>query len=87
MYCSVSKRYYSPVAVYTTLEAKPESAPTNVGGGNGKVGDLVITWNKIPKAEWNGQGIGYRVYWKKRARLEEEYDMVGSLYSQNVIFL
>ena len=62
------------VATYTTEEAVPEQAPGNVGGGGGKVGDLVITWDPLPAEFHNGPGIGYRVFWKKKRLTDEDFD-------------
>lgn len=33
-----------PSPRYRTLSDKPYKAPDNIGGGGGKIGDLIITW-------------------------------------------
>ncbi len=59
--------------VYTTDEAVPFKYPMQVGGGGGKVGDLVITWEPLPLRDQNGEGIEYIVYWKKKFLIDEEW--------------
>lgn len=48
-----------------TNQDKPGSAPSNVGGGGGKIGDLRITWDPLPAEHWNGQDLVYLVYFRK----------------------
>jgi hypothetical protein len=48
-----------------TNQDKPGSAPMNVSGGGGKIGDLKITWSALPPEHWNGQDIKYVVYFRK----------------------
>ena len=62
---------------YTTAEMVPEDAPANVGGGGGKVGDLVITWDPLEPAQQNGRNLYYIVHYKKRYIIDEEYTEVG----------
>lgn len=63
--------------LYTTDEMIPQVAPANVGGGGGKVGDLVVTWDPVPPADQNGQDVYYIVYWKKRFVIDEEWSSVS----------
>lgn len=35
-------------------------------GGGGKIGDLTITWDPLKSEEQNGQGIYYKIYWKRK---------------------
>lgn len=51
-----------PSPTHNTLHDKPYSAPTNVSGGGGKIGDLIITWDPLPSTEQNAPGIHYKVY-------------------------
>jgi contactin 2 len=48
-----------------TNQDRPGSAPQNVSGGGGKIGDLRITWSPLPAEHWNGQDIKYLVYFRK----------------------
>ncbi len=52
-----------------------------VGGGGGKVGDLVMTWEPLPAEDQNGEGIGYIVYWKKKYLIDEEWSSVRTFCS------
>lgn len=49
-----------------TFMDRPGVAPTNVSGGGGKIGDLKITWESIPVDHWNGDGLVYLVYYRKK---------------------
>lgn len=51
-----------PSPSHNTLHDKPFTAPQNVGGGGGKIGDLIITWDTLPPMEQNAPGIHYKVY-------------------------
>ena len=62
---------------YTTSPAPPYRPPMQVGGGGGKVGDLVITWEPLPPKYQNGEGICYIVYWKKKFLIDEDFSTVG----------
>ncbi len=50
---------------YTTAQAPPYEYPKQVGGGGGKVSNLVITWEPLPLRDQNGDNLGYIVYWKE----------------------
>ena len=54
-----------PSDEFKTLEVKPDLYPQEVGGGGGKVGELVITWRPLDAWQWNGPGIGYEVRWRE----------------------
>jgi hypothetical protein len=45
---------------FTTLPVKPDLAPLQVGGGGGKAGTLVTTWQPLNVWEENALGFGYR---------------------------
>lgn len=49
---------------YNTDKSVPFKAPSNVGGGGGKVGTLTIMWDPLPPKDWNAPDIYYRVYYK-----------------------
>lgn len=53
-----------PSPSHNTLHDKPYNAPQNIGGGGGKIGDLVITWETLPPIEQNAPGIHYKVYYR-----------------------
>ncbi|CAF0979230.1 unnamed protein product [Rotaria magnacalcarata] len=53
-------------ATCTTQPDIPGLAPTDLGGGGGKVGDLRITWNPLPMEFWNGPNLTYRIYVQKK---------------------
>ena len=67
---------------YTTAPAPPFKYPLQVGGGGGKVGDLVMTWEPLPPRDQNGEGICYIVYWKKNFLIDEEFSTVRFLSLQ-----
>jgi hypothetical protein len=58
-----------------TNQDRPGSAPQNVGGGGGKIGDLRITWDPLPVEHWNGQGLVYLVYFRK-VGVQTAYEVV-----------
>ncbi|KAK7482103.1 hypothetical protein BaRGS_00026687, partial [Batillaria attramentaria] len=51
--------YSLPTTFYQTPVAPPRRAPVNITAGEGKVGDLNITWVPIPPEEQGGRGFGY----------------------------
>lgn len=53
-----------PSPSHNTLHDKPYTAPKNVIGGGGKIGDLIITWDTLPPMEQNAPGIHYKVYYR-----------------------
>lgn len=54
----------APSPLHNTPSDKPYKAPSKVGGGGGKIGDLTITWNPLKPQDQNGPGIYYKIYWK-----------------------
>ncbi|GFN93318.1 contactin [Plakobranchus ocellatus] len=48
-----------------TRSAAPTVAPRHVGGGDGKVGELTMTWEPLTRAQQGAPNIGYRLYWRK----------------------
>ncbi|KAH3788133.1 hypothetical protein DPMN_166264 [Dreissena polymorpha] len=56
-----------------TPSAPPYRAPHSVGGGDGKVGTLNMSWTPIPESEHCGPGLGYTLYWKRQST-RERYD-------------
>jgi hypothetical protein len=62
------------IAEYTTGAAKPNVTVSNIGGGGGKVGDLTITWDLLPRELHNGPNLGYKVQWKKSYMIDEEWE-------------
>lgn len=53
-----------PSPLYSTLNDIPYDPPGKVGGGGGKIGDLVITWIPLPKEKQNSHGVYYKVSWR-----------------------
>lgn len=51
---------------YSTPSDKPYKAPSNIGGGGGKIGDLTITWDTLSPSDQNGAGIHYKVFWRRK---------------------
>ena len=56
--------YSEPSPSYNTDKSVPFKAPSNVNGGGGKVGTLMIMWDPLPPKDWNAPDIWYRVYYK-----------------------
>lgn len=73
----------SPSPQHSTPSDKPYEAPTNVGGGGGKIGDLTITWDPLPPSKQNGPNIHYKIFWRKKNDTEyqslqlKEYGNIG----------
>lgn len=53
-----------PSPSHNTLHDKPSTAPQNIDGGGGKIGDLVITWDTLPPQEQNAPGIHYKIFYR-----------------------
>ncbi|KAL5009483.1 hypothetical protein ScPMuIL_011788 [Solemya velum] len=53
-----------PSAIYQTQKFHPVKPPSRVGGGNGKTGTLVITWDALDPGDFGADGFGYNVYWR-----------------------
>ncbi|XP_012215435.1 contactin [Linepithema humile] len=51
---------------YRTSTDRPTKAPSNIGGGGGNIGDLMITWNPLSQSDQNAPGIHYRVFWRRQ---------------------
>ncbi|XP_063704991.1 contactin-like [Culicoides brevitarsis] len=60
-----------PSPSYSTKPDKPDIAPRNVGGGGGKIGDLVITWDPLRPEEQNAKGIKYKYFYRKHGKKGE----------------
>ncbi|XP_060843865.1 contactin [Rhopalosiphum padi] len=60
-----------PSPQVNTPADRPYKAPTNITGGDGKIGDLTIVWKQLPPQDQNGPGIYYKVYWR---RLDHDTD-------------
>ena len=56
----------APTPQYSTPSDKPFKAPSNIGGGGGKIGDLTIKWDPLPPANQNGPGIYYKIFWRRK---------------------
>ncbi|MBN3298345.1 CNTN1 protein, partial [Amia calva] len=53
-----------PSPKITTLEAVPNVAPSDIGGGGGTSRELTITWTPVPKTYHFGRNYGYIVAFK-----------------------
>lgn len=58
----------APSPLYNTFTDKPYMAPTQVGGGGGKIGDLTIKWVPLLPQQQNAAGIHYKVSWRLHAK-------------------
>lgn len=58
----------APSPLYNTFTDKPYIAPTDVGGGGGKIGDLSIKWKALLPQQQNANGIHYKVSWRLHAK-------------------
>lgn len=56
----------SPSPRQSTPATHPYKAPSKVGGGGGKKGDLTITWTPLRLDEQNGPGIHYKIFFKQK---------------------
>lgn len=66
----------APSGQYSTPAEKPYKAPSNIGGGGGKSGDLTITWDPLPPADQNGPGIYYKIFYHRK-KGETEFQTVS----------
>lgn len=66
----------APSPQYSTPADRPYTAPKNVGGGGGKIGDLTIRWTPLPPELQNGPGIYYKIFWR-RSDAEVEFQSKG----------
>lgn len=55
----------APSPQHATPPDRPYKAPSNIGGGGGKIGDLTITWTPLRPEEQNGHGIHYKIFWRR----------------------
>ncbi|KAL7642096.1 UNVERIFIED_CONTAM: hypothetical protein RMT77_007970 [Armadillidium vulgare] len=72
---------FSPTA--NTHEDVPFKAPSNVGGGGGKTGDLTITWDPLSEEDQNAPGVYYRVFWRRK--LEEGSNQNPEPFKQEIL--
>ena len=70
-----------PSPSHNTLHDKPYTAPINIDGGGGKIGDLVITWDVLPPAEHNAPGIHYKVYYRLHGK-NGSSEWAGKIYKK-----
>lgn len=68
--------YSLPSPQHATPPDRPYIAPRNVGGGGGKIGDLTITWEPLKPQEQNGDGIHYKVFWR-RSKADSEFQKLS----------
>ncbi|KAH9505461.1 hypothetical protein Btru_057388 [Bulinus truncatus] len=71
-----------PSAYIQTMSAPPSMAPLCIGGGDGRVGDLIMTWKPLTPAQQGGDGIGYRLYWRRHGLLEEEQWITADVHGE-----
>lgn len=68
--------FSAPSPQYNTPPDKPRRAPSNIGGGGGKIGDLTVTWEPLPPHDQGGPGIYYKVFWRRTAHDSEFQSVV-----------
>lgn len=75
----------APSPQYSTAPEKPTKAPSNIGGGGGKIGDLTITWDPLGPSDQNGPGLYYKIFWRRKGHDTEfqslsleKYGNIGS---------
>ncbi|CAL1546789.1 unnamed protein product [Lymnaea stagnalis] len=63
------------------MSAPPIFSPPNIGGGGGSVGQLIITWNPLPRSQWGGPNLRYVVYFrlKQEENSNRKWEMSGEL--------
>ncbi|XP_066997548.2 contactin [Anabrus simplex] len=54
----------APSPLHNTPPDRPYKAPSNIGGGGGKIGDLTIRWTPLAPQDQNGPGIYYKIFWR-----------------------
>nr|CAD7573639.1 unnamed protein product [Timema californicum] len=55
----------APSPQFNTLTDRPYKAPSKIGGGGGKIGDLTITWEPLKPQDQNAPGIYYKIFWRR----------------------
>ncbi|XP_059177201.1 contactin-like [Physella acuta] len=55
-----------PFDWYRMVSAAPLYAPTNIRGGGGSVGLLIIKWDPLPRSLWGSNSVKYIVYFRSR---------------------
>ncbi|XP_037068317.1 contactin-like isoform X2 [Pollicipes pollicipes] len=58
---------------YNTDAARPFTAPIQIHGGGGKIGDLTIKWKPLTERYRNAPGVYYKVFWM-RHEIDKEID-------------
>ncbi|XP_046331627.2 contactin-like [Haliotis rufescens] len=53
-------------STYKIPNAAPVVAPQDVGGGGGTVGALKVTWEPLHLEDFNGDDLGYMIYFRKQ---------------------
>lgn len=62
----------APSPQYRTEASEPRYAVTNLSGGGGKAGTLVIRWDPLPRALWGDDEIWYMVHYKRNESQDYE---------------
>ncbi|XP_037963096.2 contactin [Plutella xylostella] len=70
----------APSPQFSTLPDKPYTAPDNIGGGGGKIGDLTIKWTPLPLSHQNGPGIHYKIFWRRNGTEVEFQSLLLNKY-------
>lgn len=66
----------SPSPRDKTLDSFPVVAPSNVTGGGGTNGELIITWQPVEPKYYNGPNFGYILAFKQKNTLEQVWRYV-----------
>lgn len=56
--------------MYRTEQSAPRYTVTNLRGGGGKAGTLMIKWDPLPVSAWGAQEIWYQVYYRLNGTYE-----------------
>lgn len=66
----------SPSPKDKTLDSFPVVAPSNVAGGGGSNGELIITWKPVEPQYYYGPNFGYILAFKQKNKLEQVWRYV-----------
>jgi len=76
-----SNKYGESVASLSTLPKRtsasaPIIAPSKVGGGGGFVGQLVVSWEALPRSYYGDDDVDYEVYVRRQAQGNDTNDWI-----------
>lgn len=56
----------APSPQFNTPADKPYVAPSRIGGGGGKIGDLTISWLPLSREKQNAPNVYYKIFWRRK---------------------